>query len=235
MQTIKKKEFYSIIDRGSGRTFCDTTFEECLFDFCAISETNDIAKRNTVKNIRLFDCITQNHCSIGPAIIEDVIVDGLITDDLFILWDPLFKHVTLRGEVGQIKINDVISHEVDSFKPEIQKPFDKAKKKYYQKVDWALDISEAEFILFELSGVPLHLVRRDTESQVIIKRENAENEDLRKKIKSTNSWIVDIEVSLMDNETEFLFVAPKGRSKKNYQKSLDDLKELRDIGLAEPD
>ena len=39
---------------------------------------------------------------------------------------------------------------------------------FYQKIDWALDISRGEFRDLELKGIPARLVRRDPETQLIV-------------------------------------------------------------------
>lgn len=153
------KQFISVIDDG-GVLYEGVRLRRCVFDFCATSVNREVHKRTRVKNIELIQCRTQNHTHVGPAILEEVMVDGLETKGLLIVWDPLFRHVTLRGRIGAVKINPIVGFDVFE-RPSIQVPFDREKAEYYRNVDWALDISEGRFEDLTVEGIPSHLVRRD--------------------------------------------------------------------------
>ena len=225
-------EFNSLFDRGTGTTFEDLNFERCTFNNCAISLTKDVAQRAVVRNVLLKQCTSIN-CGIGPAIFDDVTVDGLATNDLLILWGPLFKHVTLKGKIGKLKINSAVHH-VDR-SPEVQSPFDSARAEFYANVDWALDIREASFQEFEVQGVPARLVLRDPATQVVVTRQRALQKGWREKISSNNTfWPYVIDMFLEDDEPDIVLVAPKGKSKKKYSELLDGLDDLRQAGVAEP-
>lgn len=60
--------------------------------------------RSRVSNIRLTKC-TKVGRAIGPAIMRDVVIEGLTTSDLLLVGGALFRHVILRGRVGSITIN----------------------------------------------------------------------------------------------------------------------------------
>jgi len=235
MKNIVDKQFYSLVDRGDTLLIENIVVERCEFGFCGLCKTIDLKRRTTVRNVHIKDCVVLNHTSVGPAILEDITVENIKTYGLFILWDPLFKHVTLRGNVGQIKINPVAGVDAD-LKPELQIPFNEAKAKYYQDLDWALDISEARFQVLDMCGVPSHLVRRDTESQVVVTRQKALSQGWREKLHPSNTYWTDIlNVFIQDEEPDIILAAPKALPRKKYEKLLDGLKDLREIGLAEPD
>src|SRR5262249_22631420 len=170
MTTHDGKTFKKLFDDDSGAVFKDLAFNKCVFDNCALSLTKSPALRSTVRNVQITNCMSVN-CGIGPAVFEDVVVDGLETNDLLILWGPLFEHMKLIGKIGRIKINTA-AHFVDR-SPETQGPFALAKSEFYKGVDWALDISEAHFREFDMHGVPARLVRRDPATQVVVTREKA--------------------------------------------------------------
>lgn len=98
------------------------------------------------------DCRLDGNAYIGPAVLEDVTIDGLSYSDLVVACGPVFRHVTLRRRVGAIKIN-AVPHMIDR-SPRILADFAAARTRFYASTDWALDISEAEFREFEIEGVP---------------------------------------------------------------------------------
>src|SRR5262249_45750793 len=51
--------------------------------------------------------------------------------------------------------------------------FDAANAAYDDAVDWALDITEAQFADFEIRGISSRLIRRDPATQVVVTRDKA--------------------------------------------------------------
>jgi len=233
MTTFSSQEFDSLFDRGTGATFENYVFEGCTFNNCAISLTKDVSKRAIIRNVQLKQCTAIN-CGIGPAILEDVNVEGLKTNDLLILWGPLFKRVTLSGKIGKLKINTAVHH-VDR-SADVQSPFDSMRQEFYKSVDWALDIRDAEFQEFDLHGVPANLVHRDPNTQVVVTRSRALQDGWRDKLSLKNSyWPFVIDMFLEDEEPDIVLVAPKGKPKKKYLELLEGLNELKEAGVTEPD
>ena len=233
MTYYSSQTFHSKVERGTGATFENLAFERCTFINCGISYTTDVAKRPLVRNIRLEKCSAIN-CGVGPAILENVVVDGLATNDLLIFWGTLFKNVTIKGDIGDIKINKAVHH-VDC-RAQIQSPFDSARSECYDNLDWALDIREARFQDFDLQGIPANLVRRDPETQVIVRRQKALQGEWRENISPSNTyWPFVIDMFLQDGDPDIVLVVPKGKSKKKFAALLDELNELRHAGIVEPD
>ena len=98
------QEFQSFYDRNSGRVFQDLEFRGCRFTSSSVSITRNPRRRSTVRNIRLTQC-EEIRCALNAAIVEDVIVDGLKTSDLFQSWGAVYKHVVLKGNIGKIMIS----------------------------------------------------------------------------------------------------------------------------------
>jgi hypothetical protein len=120
-----------------------------------------------------------------------------------------------------------------SVTPEQQRAFDAANAEYYAAVDWALDIREAEFEgECDLRRVPAHLVRRDPETQVVIRRESAMRREWRDLDLSKTYWASAIEGFLQTGDSDIVFVA--GKRDRKFRDLLDGLKKLRDAGVAEP-
>src|SRR5690349_9257772 len=104
MRIYQNERFENLFDHGKRLTLQSMRFGRCAFSHCILSKTKDPGTRSTVRNVSLENCIA-NRCNIGPAIFEDCSVNGLATDDLLIMWGALFKHVTLSGDIGQLKVN----------------------------------------------------------------------------------------------------------------------------------
>jgi hypothetical protein len=233
MITYESKTFYKLYDDDSGIVIENLVLDACVFDNCTLSHTTNTARRSAVRNVRLKNCVSVN-CDIGPAVFEDVTVDGLETNDLLILWGPLFNHVTLKGKIGKLKVN-LAAHFVDR-SPETQQPFNLARSRFYETVDWALDISEAHFKEFDMHGVPARLVRRDPATQVVVTREKALLPGWREQLSPSNTlWPLVIDMFLEDGEPDIVLVAPKGKPKRKFTALLEGLNELRRAGVAEPD
>ena len=233
MIEYKNKTFDSLFDRGDKLLLENIRFDECMFVNSAISLTKDISRRSVVRNVDLKNCAA-NGCDVGSAILENVNIDGLATNDLLIIWGATFNHVKLSGNIGKLKINPY-AHHVDRTEA-TQGPFDAHRIALYNSIDWALDISEARFKEFDVRGIPAKLFRRDPETQVVVTRERALNAGWRESISSTNTlWPFMIDLFLSDGVDDTVLVAPLGAPKKKRDELISGLRELRDLGVAEPD
>ena len=79
MIEYKNQTFRKLYDRGGALCLENMRFERCMFENCAISLTKDVGLRSTVRNVSVENCAA-NGCGIGPAIFENVTVEGLATD-----------------------------------------------------------------------------------------------------------------------------------------------------------
>jgi len=76
-------------------------------------------------------------------------------------------------------------------------------------VDWALDISEAAFLECDLRGIPANLIRRDPETQMIVRRSDFEDGRWKRDIPASSSWVVSIETMLEFKYADRMLVAAK--------------------------
>jgi hypothetical protein len=233
MIEYKNSTFNSLFDRGEALLIENMRFEECTFINCGLSLTKSIDRRSVIRNVDLKNCAC-NGCGVGPAVFENVNIDGLKTNDLLIIWGATFNHVKLSGKLGKIKINPYVHH-VDRTEA-TQGPFTEHRTSLYNSIDWALDISEARFAEFDARGIPARLFRRDSETQVVVSRERALTPGWRQGISSFNTlWPFMIDLFLSDGTEDTILVAPLSAPKKKRDDLLRGLKELRDLGVAEPD
>jgi hypothetical protein len=231
MRVFEEQQFDSFDDRDSGALFSDIEFRNCYFESCAVSITRNPNLRSTVRNVRLVNC-SQRGCSIRTAIFEDVVVDGLKTHgQLLQCWSAVFNRVVMSGKIDRLMTSPAVSGGLAT--PEEQAAFDRANAEYYRGVDWALDISEAQFKELDLRGVPAGLVRRDPETQVVVRRERALEGAWRELSFEDNLWPLGISQFLDTGEEDMVLVAAKRHPK--FRQRLEGLNLLRKAGVAEPD
>lgn len=229
MRKVQDQTFDAINDLKLAGPLHDVTLKNCTFVACHLAHTaKSPRERRHIKNVALIDCKATANTSIGNPVVEDVEVLNLQTSGLCIAWGAVYKHARFRGRCGKFMLNFEISED-------LKKPFRKANEKFYSTVDWALDISEAEFVEFEARGVPADLIRRDPETQVVVR--------LNKVIATQHIWRkLDLRCNAipfgLDNMIQFgfkdtVFVAPKRG--KTFAEQLEGLRILQKEGIAEPD
>lgn len=222
----------SIFPWQRGRVFSDLEFRRCSFDNVDLSQTPDPRRRSCIRNVRLVGC-ESGGIDLGTAVIEDCLVDGLVAHQLPWLGchGAVFRHVVLQGRISQVFFHWVLNHRTD----QRQRVLDAANADYYKEVDWALDISRAEFKDSDFRGVPGHLVRRDPATQVLVRRERAVQvrwQDLGLR-DSYGARIMDVWLADHLGYDSLVLAAPKWA--RDYKRQLAALLELREVGIAEPD
>jgi hypothetical protein len=112
-------------------------------------------------------------CQAAGVYFEDVTVDTLRLPALHMLGGCVFKHVILRGKIGPLMTippNSMSPNESELTAGVVAK---------YEDVDWALDISEAVFSDADFYYVPGELIRRDENTQGLLRREAFRDIDWR--------------------------------------------------------
>lgn len=261
-QIIENQTIEAFLDRNTGCCFCDLEFIKCKFLGCNISlgpirrfnntcliapltrepgerlfeppQQPDPKIRSVVRNVKLLRC-EEEGSSIGTAIIEDTVVDGLLTSGLFQTFGAVFKHVILKGKIGRIMISRYLPDVTGTQEQQLaeQRFFDGANEKYYSIVDWALDISQAEFVECDIRNIPSRLIRRDPDTQVVITRKKALEGNWRHLDLSKTYWGAYFEGIITEQIQDCVLVAPKRGAK--FRQLLDGLNLLRREGIAEPD
>ena len=224
---LENKKFESRQSRDKRVLVEGMDLRSCQFLFCSLA-ASDVRDRATIRSVRLFDC-TAEASRIGGAVIDEVLVEGLTTNGIFRLTAPALRHVTLRGQIEEILVHPAIWPGPAT--PEQQRGFDEANAAFYSEVDWALDITEAEFGAVEIQGVPARLVRRDPDSQVVVRRENALTRRWRGLGLEDTPWPGMIQFLIDDGYPEKLLIAPKRHS--NYNRLREGLMTLKAAGVAE--
>jgi hypothetical protein len=231
MKRFVNETFSFIDDADSAALFSDIECDKCHFEGCSISIARQPRLRTRIRNVKLFNC-SQRGCTVFAGVFENCIVDGLDTKGVLVqTWGAVFKHVVLRGKIGEIMVSDRV--DILGTRPGQQEAFDRANGEFYKGVDWALDISEAEVESLDLRGVPAKLVRRDPETQVVVTRETVLRVPWNDVKLNETLWKTTIRVFIDQGYSDTVLVAPKRDQK--FVRLVADLRTLQAAGVAEPD
>lgn len=206
---------------GSGQTHSEIDLDRVKFVGCVFGQQDDPEFGFVVRDVTATRCRTDN-CSVQGVRFEDVTVDGLTTKHQQ-LGGCLFRHVTLKGKIGPIMTTPVHRGVAE----DIRAAMNTALVDYYKDVDWALDISEAEFADADFYMVPGDLVRRDPETQFLLRR------DVIVPAKDQIPLGPSIAASRFESTPFDSIVAVVGRRSKNFARDLEEFEQVRKAGLAE--
>jgi hypothetical protein len=218
----------------------DVEFRRCTVERChwppRHRATADPADRPVVRHVKVVRChATYSHLS--PIVAEDCEIDTVWFHNG--KWGPTrivgsaFRHVVIKGKVtGSIVFTP--SPRVDGLRAGrdvTNDPYVVANRKFYEGVDWALDIREASFTSVEFSsGIPAGLIRRDPETQVVLRRASVADGRWRNQIHDVLAtiWIEDF---LTAGFPDTILVA--GKRGKSFANEMAAISQLREAGLVE--
>jgi len=229
-QIVENHEFNGPGDINTGRIIEDIELRRCDFFSCALSMGDNPNLRTLVRRVRLKDCRVRASF-IGNALFDEVEVNGLDTGTAVHLEASaaVFRHVVLTGKIGRVMA--VASAGLMQTK-KTQEAFDAANAAFYRNVDWALDISKAEFHECDVMDVPYRLIKRDPETQVIVHRERVL--DMRwQELDLMPYWRYCLDRMIHKNLEGMVLVAPTQNPK--FKEFLKGLQILRKAGIAEQD
>lgn len=225
MNNYTKEIFEEFYDEDSREVFEDILFERCQFNYCNLSQTENPFNRTTLRNIIMKNC-TSRGGSLGCAILDEITVENFANTGLLQTWGAVFKHVTLKGRLGRVMLTNSFKNSDSN----VELAFQEENKEFYSNIDWALDISEGEFVEIDMRGIPSELIRLDLGTQAIIKRDNIP-EDWRKIKFNSRVTPTILGAILQLNLLDYVYVAPKRA--KDFDIRLKDLKILRETGIAQ--
>jgi hypothetical protein len=152
---------------GRPLVLADLAVTDVRFISCALAQFDDPSCGTiVVRDVELARCGATS-CSMHGVRFEHVTVDGLSVSGVGQLEACLFDRVTLRGRIGPV----ITTPPNPSLPAEVKQAFLREAEAYYRTVDWALDITAAEFSDADFYMVPGHLVRRDNETQALLRRD----------------------------------------------------------------
>ncbi|MEU1176625.1 hypothetical protein ABZ464_03070 [Streptomyces sp. NPDC005820] len=162
-------------------------------------------------------------CSVHGVRFEEIVAENITFSKPMNFAACTFRQVRLEGRIGAF----LTTPPHYSLSEEVSRTFVDAMVSYYRDVDWALDISGAEFSDASLYMVPGDLVRRNEETQFLLRRSVFE---------AAGDGLPSSAASYRDRFSRtpfdsFVEIAPV-RSK-YFREFHEELTELRRLGLAE--
>lgn len=146
----------------------DLHVDDAEFLGCVARVSADPAQRLRISQTTLSRCGAYD-CYIEGARLEDVVVDGLDTNDMLRVCGSVFRRVVIKGAMGCLQIVPWLHMSYENLQP----VYDRVNRDFYATVDWALDISQAVGVPLDIRGVPGRLVRRNPETQGLMTFEQA--------------------------------------------------------------
>jgi hypothetical protein len=223
--------------RHSRQVVSDLHLDSCTFDswagFMPDWDDPEPSLRPTLKNLHLTNSNAYS-AYLDGAIIEDVVVDRTKAGKApLFLRANAYKHVILRGRIAPLELRGKIfpSTQLHPIRQaEIVRRWDEANARYYESVDWALDVTEAQFGSLSVRGVPARLIRRDPQNSVVITRQAALDGAWKSLPWRRGVYEISISWFLEDGYDDLvLFACTKSR---RFKDDLADLELLKDAGVA---
>jgi hypothetical protein len=215
----------------------DVEFRRCTVEICqSPPRQRGPEDRPVIRNVRLVRChVTAS--DLPPVIAEDCEIDTIWFHRG--KWGPqrmvgcAFRHVVIRGNVtGSLAFTPGPAVPgLRAVEDATRDSYVVANRRFYEGVDWALDIREARFTSVEFSsGIPAALIRRDLETQVVLRRSSLVDGSWQARVKDTLAtiWIEDLLLSGFDDCV--LVAAKRGRG---FSKEIAAIGSLRDAGLLD--
>ncbi len=204
--------------------FSGISLRDCEFRSCKLCQWVDPAYPIRVLDVTATSCRFSGN-SVAGVWFENVVVDGCVTgEDALTLRGCLFRHVIVRGAAGDWIVNDmrrdVPESEYDAFSD--------AARKFYAGGEWALDISEAVFESAALFSLPGDLIRRDPETQFLVRKEALAGADT-----SSLSRVMRLRLKRVQRNAFDSTVLVVGRGNERFADELAEHRKLVDLGIAE--
>ncbi|GMU67655.1 MAG: hypothetical protein AMXMBFR36_39290 [Acidobacteriota bacterium] len=206
--------------------------EKVLFDNCSLGPPSSPRYRSRISDIALIDC-AQLASGVCGAILENVIVSGLSREGRIPLFlsGVVFNRCRLEGRISFFKLHAAPSA---LSPPSETAVWLAANQDFYQSVDWALDIQDADFTFGpDLHFVPGALVKRHSETQALVRRSKLTSVSLGDLPWGKSSLSLAVQWFLQDSpyEDTVLVAAKKSRG---FADDLAAIRMLRENGIAEP-
>lgn len=221
MAAFEGDTFSGVKRVGRAGSVSGQEFSKCSFTSCVLAQTDDPEYSLVVEGLRLTDCKV-NQCGVQGVHVKESVFDGISCRQPQLLHACIFERVTLRGKIGSFNL--LGPH------PSLKKrdSFVDSMVAKYRLVDWALDISEAEFAEVELTYLPGSLVRTDGETQIVLHRERLSGVEQDAFPDYASVWMRRFALTPFES---MVVAAPK-RSE-HFHGYMRDIKWLVDSGLAD--
>lgn len=245
MEVIEKKE-YSYREILLGEIIENKIFKDCKFYNCILSymKGDEPSLASVLRNCQFINCYATEAASQTGGILENVLIENLKIQGTLSFSNVLFKNTVFKGKIGKLTMNSqmhssFLIFDNENYKHKITEPeikkYDEFRINYYNNIEIAIDISQAEFAYCQISpSIPAALIKRNPETQALIKFENISKNVWKKNTKLKKSILEYRFETAMLEKADIVFVAPK-LDKKDFIEYMELIKILREEGIAELD
>jgi hypothetical protein len=229
-----EKEYFEHIGLQEHELIDNTWFKNCSFYGCDFSDRISFPnERSVIRNTVFEGCTIDNNCGIGNGILESVECINFKTKGILFCLGTLFDRVSFSGKCGNFLLSshtvDRAIHGGEDLSKKQIKSFNQSANDFYKGIEWALDISKAEFKELELDpSIPAKLVRRNPETQLLILKENIDVERIQQHPHICSLF----KRYLRSNQYDQIIVAGT-ISNKRINEELESIRVLREEGIAE--
>ncbi|WP_158226878.1 hypothetical protein [Amycolatopsis vastitatis] len=194
-----------------------------LFD-CVIVQVDDPAYPIRIVDSEIAGTRLVNSAAFGVRFEDVTVTDCPTPADPVFLDGCLFRHLVLRGRLGSWLFREMPK----SIPDDLRKAFAEAEQRFYAEGEYALDITEAVFESASMFSLPGDLVRRDPETQFLVRKERLAGADLSMLPRATQRRLKRAARSPFDST-----VLVVGRDEPDFKESLASHRQLVDLGIAE--
>ncbi|MBW8482526.1 hypothetical protein [Actinomadura parmotrematis] len=217
---IEGREFLGVKIVGSMHCYENVEIVNSKLISCALAQFDDPEYRLTVRGASVRECMVSGG-SIQGVHVEDSLIENVNGGSVFYAHGCVFDRVVIRGAIGAI-MAIMPNSSLAARDLHVARMIE-----LYRQVEWALDISAAEFVDVDLCGVPGHLVKIDPETQIILHRDRFDNISVHDLPPLVQVWLGRFRATPFDS---IVAVAPK--LSENFLRYLDGIRWLRDNGLG---
>jgi hypothetical protein len=218
-----RKQVFERETLPAGAIVRDAQFIQCSFVNCWYVPSPEFAYIERT----IFERTTLKSKRISNLVVRDVTVYTCKKNPMFIMWNCLYEHVTMRGEFGSWMFGTSMFSRDKEFLSPAQLEFS---AKFYDTVDWALDIRAARFKSLTLRGVPGDKVRHDPRRQGLVRKD---------RLLADRSWesyedrgLIAVLRATLDRPAESEILAASDFSK-DFEAKVKRLEMLRNDGFIE--
>lgn len=240
MKELKSQSF-SDMDLSPLSEVRDKKFIKCTFDGCTLSFPFNVIP---YERTRVINCVFENCEFFGRSsfqkkgYLENILLHNLKNSDYLRISGMIFNQVTFKGKFDKWMLGSghrSMMVDYEAISEEDCHALDIYAQNEYKKIEWALDISEAEFKECDIAAtIPAHLIKRNSETQVLIKYERLVKSKWEKNPKVRGSKAENFCLWVKKAEKDCVFVASV-RDKKEFPVEMEAIKILRGEGIAELD
>ena len=217
----------------------DRRFVKCDFQACRLSVpyTAVPEERTRIINCSFESCTFSGSTFQSKGLLQQVLLHNIAHVDYMAIGGVIFDRVTFKGRFDRWILDSDHRGMVVDFRAVTDEEcaaLDGHAQAAYRTIEWALDISDAEFKECELRpSVPAHLVKRNPETQMLMRHDKVvnsrwqENPALRgNRAEVFCRWVA------RTYQRDTIIVAPV-RNKKLCAEYLEGMKILRGEGIGE--